>query len=70
MDLAAGRVEDAGIYAGAGCPELLERDVHPGAHAFSGAKAFDWMARHLGHTGGSGLRGRSGPFSPSGICST
>lgn len=35
------------IYAAAGCPERLDVDVHPGGHAFSGAKAFDWFARWL-----------------------
>jgi dienelactone hydrolase len=37
----------ARIYAGAGRREHLDSDVHPGPHAFSGAKAFDWLARWL-----------------------
>lgn len=35
------------IYRAAGVPERLELDVFPGAHAFSGAKAFDWFERWL-----------------------
>lgn len=35
------------IYRAAGASNRLDRDIFPGAHAFSGAKAFDWFARWL-----------------------
>jgi len=35
------------IYAAAGVPERTAADIHPGGHAFSGKKAFDWFARWL-----------------------
>ena len=35
------------IYAAAGAPDRLDLDLHPGGHAFSGAKAFDWFAKWL-----------------------
>ena len=35
------------IYAAAGAADKLDLDLHPGGHAFSGAKAFDWFARWL-----------------------
>jgi len=48
-DALAAYADLAAIYAGAGCPAMLDRDAHPGAHAFGGGKAFAWMAQHLGH---------------------
>jgi dienelactone hydrolase len=45
MQAAYGRLEQ--IYAAAGVPERLEADVHPGPHAWSGAKAFDWFERWI-----------------------
>lgn len=35
------------IYTAAGASERLDCDIHPGAHAWSGAKAFDWFKRWL-----------------------
>jgi len=35
------------IYSAAGARDRLDSDVHPGPHAFSGAKAFDWFAKWL-----------------------
>lgn len=35
------------IYAAADAADRLDLDLHPGGHAFSGAKAFDWFARWL-----------------------
>ncbi len=35
------------IYRAAGAADRLDKDIFPGAHAFSGAKAFDWFARWL-----------------------
>jgi dienelactone hydrolase len=35
------------IYAAAGASEHLDCDVHPGGHAWSGAKAFDWFKRWI-----------------------
>ena len=35
------------IYAAASAPDRLAADVHPGAHAWSGAKAFDWFAHWI-----------------------
>jgi len=35
------------IYRAAGVPERLDVDIHPGPHAWSGRKAFDWFARWL-----------------------
>jgi dienelactone hydrolase len=37
----------ARIYAAAGARDRLDVDVHPGGHAFSGAKAFDWLATYV-----------------------
>jgi len=37
----------ARIYAAAGAADRLDVDVHPGGHAFSGAKAFAWFAKWL-----------------------
>jgi dienelactone hydrolase len=35
------------IYAAAGASDRLDADIHPGPHAWSGRKAFDWFARWL-----------------------
>ncbi len=35
------------IYAAAGASKYLDCDIHPGGHAWSGAKAFDWFKRWL-----------------------
>jgi hypothetical protein len=35
------------IYEAAGAAENLHMDVHPGRHAFSGRKAFDFFERYL-----------------------
>lgn len=35
------------IYCAAGAGDRLDADIFPGAHAFSGAKAFDWFSRWL-----------------------
>ena len=35
------------IYDAAGAPEMLECDIFPGPHAFSGRKAFDFFRKHL-----------------------
>ena len=35
------------IYKAAGVPERLDCDIHPGGHAWSGAKAYDWFERWL-----------------------
>jgi dienelactone hydrolase len=35
------------IYAAAGARDRLDKDIFPGTHAFSGAKAFDWFERWL-----------------------
>ena len=40
----------ARFYAAAGAAGRLAADVHPGAHAFSGAKANGWLERWLGTT--------------------
>ena len=40
----------ARVYAAAGAADCLAADVHPGTHAFSGAKAFGWLDRWLGTT--------------------
>ena len=35
------------IYSAAGVKQKLDKDIFPGTHAFSGAKAFDWFAKWL-----------------------
>jgi len=35
------------IYTAAGASDRLDRDIHPGAHEFSGRKAFEWFRRWL-----------------------
>jgi dienelactone hydrolase len=35
------------IYCAAGASDKLDVDIFPGAHAFSGAKAFDWFEKYL-----------------------
>ena len=35
------------IYKAAGAADRLDADLHPGAHAFAGNKAFDFFKRHL-----------------------
>jgi dienelactone hydrolase len=35
------------VYHAIGEPEKIDADVFPGPHAFSGRKAFDWLARWL-----------------------
>ena len=35
------------IYKAAGAPEQLDADIHPNDHKWSGAKAWDWLARWL-----------------------
>lgn len=46
-DARAAYADLARLYAAAGAADRLAADVHPGGHAFSGAKAFDWLARWL-----------------------
>lgn len=46
-DMVRSAREVAAAYEAAGCPQRLEYDIHPGPHAFSGARAFDFFERWL-----------------------
>ena len=43
----AGAERTAGIYAAAGCPEVLQTDIHPHGHAYGGGKAPAFFRTYL-----------------------
>lgn len=46
-DMAAAYQRLARIYKAAGCPERIDKDVHPNDHKWSGAKAWAWLEKWL-----------------------